>query len=222
LLAGVFIGEEVPDMKRISATIGAAAMLLLTTGGLSAQGRDFAGRWTIDTERMAAAAGASSGGAGGMRSGGGGGGGGMVAGASGGGGGGTGGMRTGGGGGRGGGTMVATGSTTPPPVGATGSPASLSFEMSATAVTLSNGTTETAYHLDGSSLAFTTVRGDATAKASWKADHFVIETTINGAAGPIVTTSAWYLDDQGLVNDSSTKTADGQSTSRKTFYKKKS
>jgi hypothetical protein len=212
-------------MKRISATIGAAAVLLLITTGLFAQGRNFAGSWTVDSERMAAVAGVAGqptgrggGGGGGARSGGGGV---MVAGAPAGGGGGTGGMRSGGGGGRGGGAMVG-GSTTPPPVGATGSPASLSFEITATAVTLSNGTTDTAYHLDGSALAFSTVRGDATARASWKADHFVIETTINGTAGPIVTTSAWYLDDQGLVNESSTKTADGQSTSRKTFYKRKS
>jgi hypothetical protein len=211
-------------MKRVSATIGAAAVLLLMTTGLSAQGRNFAGSWTIDVERMAAAAGAGGqamargGGAGGMRSGGGGG---TVAGSTTAVGGGAGGMRTGGGG-RGGGGAVAGASTTPPPVGATGSPASLSFEMTATVVTLSNGTTDTAYHLDGSTLAFNTVRGDATAKASWKADHFVIETTINGAAGPIVTTSAWYLDEQGLVNESSTKTADGQSASRTTFYKRKS
>jgi hypothetical protein len=213
-------------MKRVFATIGAAAVLLLMTTGLSAQGRNFGGSWTIDGERMAAAAGASGGGggAGGMRSGGGGGGG-MVAGAPAGGGGGAVGMRSGGGGGggRGGGGMVmASGTTTPPPVGATGAPASVSFDITASAVTLGNGNTESAYHLDGSSLAFSTVRGDATAKASWKADHFVIETTINGAAGPIVTTSAWYLDEQGLVNESSTKTADGQSTKRTTFYKRKS
>jgi len=212
-------------MKRVSATIGAAAVLLLMTTGLFAQGKNFAGSWTIDTERMAAVAGAAGGGVGGMRSGGGGGGGGavMVAGATAGGGGG-GGMRSSGGGGRGGGggTMTAAGSTTPPPVGATGSPASLSFDITATAVTVSNGTTGTAYQLDGSALAFTSVRGEATAKASWKADHFVIETTIAGASGPIVTTSQWYLDDQGLVNESSTKTADGQSTNRKTYYKRKS
>lgn len=209
-------------MKRVSATIGAAAVLFLMTTGLFAQGKNFTGSWTIDTERMAAVAGAAGGGGAGMRSGGGGGGGVMVAGAPAGAGGGGGGMRTGGGGGRGGGGMVAGASTTPPPVGATGSPASLSFDITATAVTLSNGTTGTAYQLDGSALAFTSVRGEATARASWKADHFVIETTISGAAGPIVTTSQWYLDDQGLVNESSTKTADGQSTSRKAYYKRKS
>ena len=65
-------------MKRSTFALGVAAVALWSAGAL-AQGRNFSGNWTIDTERMQEIAAAGGGGAvvaaggGGMRSGGGGG-----------------------------------------------------------------------------------------------------------------------------------------------------
>jgi hypothetical protein len=198
-------------MKRVLPAM-VIALALVWSIQLQAQGRNFAGSWTVDVDRMmaeaanAAPAGGvvGAGGGGGMRSGGGGaappppgvaaGGGGF----RGGGGGGVGGAR-----GRG-----AAGPTT--------------ITLDSTTFTLAQGETTTAYKLDGTPTTISTPAGDATAKASWKGDRLVIDTTTPGPNGPIVTSVAWYLDGQSLVRETSVSAPNGELMTRKTFYKKAS
>jgi hypothetical protein len=186
---------------------GIVIALAISTASLLAQSRDFAGNWTVDTERTAAANAASGGGgvfgpvarSGGGGGGGGRGGGGGVATAGGGTGGvvmssgGGGGMRSGGGGRGGGPTVIA---------------------MDATTFTV--GTT--AYKLDGSTTTIETRGGTAMAKAAWKGDRLVIETTNPGAASAVVTT--WYREGDALVRETSTPGPDGEPIVRKTFFKR--
>jgi len=62
-------------MRRVTAMVGAAAMVLLMSSSVFAQGKpNFAGTWTLDAEKTAAANPAPAGGGGGGRAGGGGGG----------------------------------------------------------------------------------------------------------------------------------------------------
>ena len=203
-------------MKRVWPAI-ALAVATVGSAELLGQGRNFAGTWTLDIERTAAAnvtAGAVAGGGGGavMRSGGAGGGGGGIgrgtppagvgAGAPAGGfAGGGAGMRSGGGG-RG---------------GAIG-PMAISIDASSFSIT--QGEATTAYQLDGVARATQSARGDVITKAAWKGDRLVIETTNPGPNGPIVSTATWYLDGDALVRETSTLLPDGQTTLRKTYYKK--
>jgi hypothetical protein len=187
---------------------------------LQAQGRNFAGSWTVDTDRMmaeaanAAAAGGVSGGVVGR----GGGGGGVRSGgdgaapppqgvAAGG-----GGFRSGGGGG-GGGVGGARGR---------GPAGPMNITLDSSTFTLAQGETSTAYKLDGTPTTISTPAGDATAKASWKGDRLVIETTSPTPNGPITTSVAWYLDGQSLVRETSVPAPNGELMTRKTFYKKAS
>ena len=211
-------------MKRVLPGLTVAAAILLAVG-VSAQGRNFSGNWTIDAERTSAANAATSGmiqaerrtdaptpASGGAvavaRSGGGGGG-------RGGAGGGAvvasptgevaaGGMRSGGGGGRGG----AAGPTV--------------ISIDASAFTIGSGDAKTAYKLDGSATVVQGPNGDRTSKAGWKGDHLVIETTSQGPSGPIVQTTTWYLEGEALVRETSTPTPDGNPIVRKTYFKKAS
>ena len=48
----------------------------------------------------------------------------------------------------------------------------------------------------------------------------VVETTNPGANGPIVTKVAWYMDGDALVRESTIPGPDGQTISRKTYYKR--
>jgi len=62
-------------MRRVTAMVGAAAMVLVMSASVFAQGKpNFAGTWTLDAEKTAAANPAPAGGGGGGRAGGGGGG----------------------------------------------------------------------------------------------------------------------------------------------------
>ncbi len=203
-------------MKRVLPAI-AIVIAVLWSIQLQAQGRNFAGSWTIDADRMAAEASAAASAGGGVVTAGGGGGGrgGAVA-RSGGGGGAepppqgvaAGGFRGGGGGG--GGARGRSGAAAGP----------MSITLDSTTFTLAQGETSTAYKLDGSPTTISTPRGDATAKASWKGDRLIIETTSPGANGPVVTSVAWYLDGQSLVREMSVPGPDGELVTRKIFYKK--
>ena len=185
-------------MKRVIPTI--ALGLGLLCANLAAQGRNFAGSWTVDIERTMAAN--PAGVAGGR---GGGGGtvtpitGGAVAGARGGGGGGVGGGMRGGGAG----------------------PVPMSITADANTFTVTSGETTTTYRLDGQPATISTARGgQATVKASWQGDHVVIETTNQGPEGPLVTTATWYMDGDALVRETSAPGPNGESFSRKTYFKR--
>src|SRR5262245_14761444 len=193
-------------MKRVIPALVMAASLF-ATGGVSAQGRNFAGTWTLDLDRMAEsmaamAAGARSGGGGGggMRGGGGGDAGAAAAGA---------GARSGGGGG--GGMRGGRG-------GGAAGPMTLSLD--ANAFTVGSGEISTAYKLDGSVTTTDTERGQITTKAAWKGDHIVIETTAPGPNGSITTTTSWYLEGESLVRETSRPGADGQPIVVKAFFKR--
>ena len=73
------------------------------------------------------------------------------------------------------------------------------------------GGVQTSYPLDGSEVTVQTRGGDAKARASWKGDMLVIETTINGPDGPVTSTTSWFLEGDSLV----------RLTTRRTYYKKK-
>lgn len=193
-------------MKRVVPVI--AIGLGLWCASLSAQGRNFAGSWTIDAERTAAAnPGAvmggrgGGGGGGGARSGGGGGGtitpitGGVAAG---------GGARGGGGGGMRGG----------------GGPVAMSITADANTFTVGSGEMTTTYRLDGTPTTTETPRGQSTAKASWQGDRIVIETTNQGPNGPMVSTATWYLEGDALVRETSAPGPNGEAIARKTYFKR--
>ena len=202
--------------------MGAAAAVLLSAG-LAAQGRNFGGTWTIDTEKTAAA-----GGGGGGR--GGGGGGGAVVARSGGAGGGavaaggTGGavMATGGGGARGGGGAGcgAVARTGGGGGGAMITTAGMTLALDANTFTITQGQMSTTYHTDGSTTNLDTAGRKASAKAAWQGDKLVIETTTESANGTMVTQATWYLDGDSLVRENKTTTPDGQEITRKTFFKR--
>jgi hypothetical protein len=60
----------------------------------------------------------------------------------------------------------------------------------------------------------------ASAKAEWKGEKVVIETTAIGPNGPIVSTASWYLEGEWLVRENTTNGPDGAPVSRKTYYKR--
>jgi hypothetical protein len=188
-------------MKRLVS--GILGVLALSATTLLAQGRDFSGTWTVDAERTAAA---NPGGVGGF----GGGGGAVIATRGGGGGGGGGGavMAGGGGGGR---AMVRSAE------GMSTSTVQTTIAMDATSFTVTTGSDVTVYKFDGSETPVGR-RGNAVAKAAWKGDRLVIETTTQLPSGPITQTTTWYLEGTSLVSEVSTPTQSGQPTVRKTYY----
>ena len=197
------------------AILSAFVALAASSAVAFTQGRDFAGAWIVDTERTRAEAVASGGTFGGGGGRGGAGGGGVVMGRGGGGGGavvasGSGGGFVGGGGGRGGG-----GSAVETPAG----PAQTVIAIDATTFTVTTGSTPIAYKLDGSATRIETPRGVQTAKAAWKGDRLVIETTGAGADASLVTTTTWYLDGTSLVRETSRPGPTGQPVVSKTFFK---
>jgi hypothetical protein len=194
------------------------------TAGVIAQGRNFAGNWTIDQERTAAANASAGGGGGAMRGGGGGGGrgggavGAVAAGST------TGGtvaVAGGGGGGRGG---AAVGSISPAGAGmrSGGAPPQTVISVNASSFTIGVGeTAPTTYKTDGSVNTITNAAGqEVKAKASWKGDKLVIETTTETPNGPRSATNTWYLEGEALVRETSRTTADGQAITNKTYFKK--
>ena len=192
-------------MKHV-ATVGTIAAVLMSVG-LVAQGRNFSGNWTIDSEKtMAANPGTTAGG----RGGGGGdptmarrvntGTGGTVVAAGGG-----GGAAVARSGSAGGGMVVATGTV---------------LTVDAKSFTIAQGQTTTTYPLDGTVTDLNSARGKVVAKASWQGDKIAIETTTEGPNGPIVTHATWYLEAEWLVRENTSTGADGQPVVRKTYYKK--
>jgi hypothetical protein len=191
------------DMKRVVPVI--AIGLGLWCASLAAQGRNFAGSWTIDAERTAAAnpgavMGGRGGGGGGARGGGGGGTvtpitGGAVAG---------GGARGGGGGMRSGG----------------GGPVPMSITADANTFTVGSGEMITTYRLDGTPTTTETPRGQTMVKASWQGDRVVIETTNQGPNGPMVSTATWYLEGDALVRETTAPGPNGEPISRKTYFRR--
>ena len=191
-------------MKKAIGLVIVTAMLL--TAGIYAQGKNFGGTWVIDAQKTSE----SGGGGGGVMVGGRGGGGGAV----------VGGVATGGGtvvatgaGGRGGGGggMRSGGVPTNVP---------LSITVDARAFSIQTGENVTAYALDGSVKDMSTETRAASAKATWKGDKVVIETTAQGPNGPIVTTASWYLEGEWLVRENTSNGPDGNPVSRKTYYKR--
>ena len=163
-------------MKRVIPALVMAASLF-ATGGVSAQGRNFAGTWTLDVDRMAETMAAVA------RSGGGGGGGGMR------GGGGTGSsVAAGGAVGAGGGARSGGGGGGMRGRGGAAGPMTLSLD--ANSFTVGSGEISTGYKLDGSVTTTDTERGQIATKAAWKGDHIVIETTAPGPNGSITTTTS--------------------------------
>jgi hypothetical protein len=196
-------------MKR-AVIVGVAAAALMSVG-LGAQGRNFSGTWTVDSEKtMAANAGMA--GAGGR---GGGGGGGtierrVVDPAT------TGAVAVGGGGARGGGgggAVVARSGAAAGPVGTT-------ITLDTKSFSVTQGETTTAYALDGSTTDISNAMRKATAKASWQGDKLVIQTTAEGQNGPVVTQATWYLEGESLVRENNSTAPDGQAITRKTYFKK--
>jgi hypothetical protein len=187
----------------------------LSAAGVLAQGRDFAGSWTLDAEKTAAAM--SSGGAAGGRGGMGGGmagGGGRIGRSSG----------SGGaaavpiaGGGRGGGGGFAS-------AGAGGrggaSSSTLVIALDAATFTVGSGENRTAYRLDGSPVVTDTANGRVTAKASWSGDRLTIETTTDTANGQVSSITVWYLEAESLVRETHATSASGLAVVRKTYFKR--
>jgi hypothetical protein len=200
-------------MKRVLAAM-TVVCVMPWAAGLFAQGRDFSGSWTIDSERMAAeaAAGGATGAVarGGFGGGGGGGRGGAV---------GTGGTVTAAGSGGGGvAAMGRGGARSGGGGGAAGVPAATTIALDTTSFTVG----PTTYRLDGTVTTMQGPRGDITAKAGWKGDKLVIETTSPGSEGPVVTTTTWYREGESLVRETSTPGLDGQPIVRKAYFKKAS
>jgi len=189
-------------MKKAVVGIGIVTAMLLTTG-LGAQGKNFGGTWVVDADKTREAGGAAGGTmvAAGGRGGGGGGGGAVAA---------TGGtMVAVGGGGRGGGGARGAGAPVP-----------MSVAVDAKTFAITTGETVTSYPLDGSVKDMSNEVRAASAKAAWKGDKVVIETTAQGPNGPVVTTASWYLEGEWLVRENTSNGPDGTPVSRKTYYKR--
>ena len=73
------------------------------------------------------------------------------------------------------------------------------------------GGIHTSYPLDGSEVTVQTRGGEAKARASWKGDMLVIETTSSGPDGPVTSTTSWFLEGDSLV----------RLTTRRTYYQRK-
>ena len=206
-----------------SARLMTALAAVVVSVGLSAQGRNFAGVWTIDSEKTMAANGAAGGGGGarGGAFGAGGGGGGAVTARSGGAGGAV--VSGGGGGGGavargtgGGGAMMASGG------GGRGGamPSGMTLSIDASSFTISQGETTTVYRTDGSVNNIESPGPKTTAKAAWKGDSLIIETTRETENGNVVSTATWYLEGESLVRETKSSNAAGEQMVRKTYYKK--
>ena len=196
-------------MKR-TVGMGIVAVALVSVG-VAAQGRNFSGTWTIDSEKTIAAGGGAMGGRGG----------------------GGGGMRSGGAGGAVAGTAATTGTVTAMGAGGGGRGAGGVARVGGAGVatgtvvvadnrsfTITQGENTTTYALDGSVTDISNPNRRATAKATWQGDKIAIETTAEGANGPVVTVATWYIEGEWLVRENSSTGPDGQPVVRKTYYKK--
>ena len=225
---GLLEGEgSTNNMRNMSLGITA---FVVSVGMISvgAQGRNFSGTWVIDSEKTIAAMQAAGETAGAVvaRGGGGGGGRGGVVSAGGGGGVAVGGVMSGGGGGvavarrgDGGGAVAATGGGG----GRGGVMVSSDTVIAIDANTFSTDITgnHTSYPLNGTEVsvpirtlapgAQSVVATEAKARASWKGDMLVIESTWDSPNGPVTSTTSWFLEGDSLV----------RLTTRKTYYKRK-
>ncbi len=187
-------------MKRAISAV-AVATIGLWSASVFAQGRNFSGSWTVDSEKTMAAMSTTEAPAGAVARSGGGGGGAV---AGGGGGGSFGAVaRGGGGGGRGGGGVA---------------PATI-LALDANTFTMGSGENARVYRLDGSPTVLDTPAGRSTSKASWKDDKLVIETTLEGANGPVNSTMVWYLEGESLVRENHAN-FNGTTSVRKTYFKR--
>jgi hypothetical protein len=207
------------NMRNMSLGITA---FVVSVGMISvgAQGRSFSGTWVIDSEKTAAAAQAAGdqatmtarpGGSGGRVMSGGSGGSSVAA--------------TGGGGtgtrsiaGGGGGVMVGgTGGAAAATAGGGGGGgrvvinADTVIAIDANTFSTTIGGVHTSYPLNGTEVTVQLRNTEARAKASWKGDMLVIETTMETANGPMTSTTSWFIEGDSLV----------RLTTRKTYYKKK-
>jgi len=200
-------------MQRVAAAACVAAAVAWSAA-VFAQGRNFSGTWTVDAERTMSAMGA----------------GGMVraAGGSGGGGGfgGGGAVARGGGSGSGGGVAAGSANAVRSTGGGGGGFGGGGRGSSGTVITMDATTFSvgnTSYKLDGTVTSAETPRGTATSKAAWNGDKLTIETTSQGPNGPLVTKTAWYLDGDELVRETTTPSPDGGDPRvSKTYFKKAS
>jgi len=188
----------------------AAAVAVVWSVGVSAQGRNFGGQWVVDAEKSAAnravAPTMSAGGA--VARGAGGSGGGVAtrtiiterpaAPAA---------VRTGGGAGGGGGRGGAA-------VGPMG------VAIDAAAFTVTQGETATIYKLDGTPLVVENGSRRSTSRASWQGDKLVIQTTTEFDGNSTSSTTTWYLEGESLVRETATVSPSGESVPRKTYYKR--
>ena len=202
-------------MTRAGTTLTVAAIALWSVG-VFGQGRNFDGTWVVDAEKTAAANaanvaifGAGGGGGGGMRSGGGGAVGGAVV--SGGGGG-----RGGGGGGVSGGAVARSGGGG----GGRGGAAPTVISLEGATFIVGTGENRIAYKLDGSATSIERPNGTVTAKASWVGDKLTIQSVTDTANGQMTSTTVWYLEGESLVRETSAPGPDGQTTTRKTYFKR--
>ena len=201
--------------------------VVVTVGmvSVSAQGRNFSGTWVIDSEKTTAAMETATGerriveggGVGGRARG-------TAAGAA---------VSAGGGGGTAGGTRaiasagggggaVAAGTEARVARGGGGGAvisADTVIAIDANRFSTDIGGMHTSYPLDGSEVTVPVrsrgpegaVTSEGKARASWKGDMLVIETTVNGPDGPVISTTSWFLEGDSLV----------RLTTRRTYYKKK-
>jgi hypothetical protein len=182
------------------------AAIALWSVGVFAQERNFDGSWVVDAEKTAAANAAISGGGGGGGRGGAGGGG----------------MRSGGGGTVGG--VVATGGGVRGGGGggarSGGAPAPTVISIDASTFTVGAGESRIAYKLDGSATTIERPNGTVTAKASWVGDKLTIQSVTDTANGQMTNTTVWYLEGDSLVRETSAPGPDGQTITRKTYFKR--
>jgi hypothetical protein len=211
--------RETNNMRNMSLGI-TAFVVSVGIVSVSAQGRSFSGTWVIDSEKTMAAA--QSSGEPGTRAIAGSGGEGRIVASGGTGGAAAGGVaeartRSGSGGGGaatagGGGRVIAA-----PAAGGSGGrvgavvSTDTVITMDANNFITDIGGVRTSYPLNGSEVAVQLRNSEGRARASWKGDTLVIETTLETPTGPLVSTTSWYLEGDSLV----------RLTNRKTYYKRK-
>jgi hypothetical protein len=101
-----------------------------------------------------------------------------------------------------------------------GGPVGTTITLDTKSFSVTQGENTTAYALDGSVSDISNGMRKATAKAAWQGDKLVIQTTVEGPNGPVVSQATWYLEGESLVRENSSTTADGQTMTRKTYFKK--
>ena len=99
-------------------------------------------------------------------------------------------------------------------------PSGMTLSIDASSFTISQGETTTVYRTDGSVNNIESPGPKTTAKAAWKGDSLIIETTRETENGNVVSTATWYLEGESLVRETKSSNAAGEQMVRKTYYKK--